>query len=286
LDLGQRQLEQNQRRLDAGVGTEVEVLQAEANLARRQEERLFADVTLRAAQDKLKAKLFPGTNEKTWDAQISPVTPLPSSVDGAVPPWTAALALALENRAELRQQRLAIDAADLSVAVSKSERLVGLDLELSSRARGFDGNNRDAFDSATSFEYPANRAALTLSVPLGNRSASNAERAARANARSARLVYNQIESQVAAEVREAVRQILYQSEAVKAAAKSLELARRQLSAEDARYREGLSTNFQVLEFQQQLAEALSSEKRARVLYAKALATLAKSEGVLGERETR
>jgi outer membrane protein TolC len=64
------------------------------------------------------------------------------------------------------------------------------------------------------------------------------------------------------------------------------LARRHLSAEAARYREGLTTNCQVLEFQQQLAEALSSEKRARVLYAKALATLAKSEGVLGERETR
>lgn len=286
LELGRRQQDQNQRRLDAGVGTEVEVLQAEANVARRIEERLLADVNVRAAQDKLKAALFPGTDAASWDSRISPTTPLPESLDPLVPPWTAALAVALENRAELRRQRLEIDAKDLLIERSRSERLVGLDLELSTRARGFDGDSLEAFESASSFEFPAHRAALQLSMPLGNRSARNAERAARASARAARLVYDQLESQIVAEVRGSVRQILYQSEAVKAAVKSLELARRQLVAEEARYREGLSTNFQVLEFQQQLAEALSTEKRVRVNYAKALATLAKAEGVLGEKESR
>ena len=62
LELGRRQQDQNQRRLDAGVGTEVEVLQAEANVARRVEERLLADVNVRAAQDVLKGALFPGTD--------------------------------------------------------------------------------------------------------------------------------------------------------------------------------------------------------------------------------
>ena len=203
-----------------------------------------------------------------------------------LPPWTAALSVALENRAELRRQRLEIDASDLRVDSAKNESLVGLDLELSTRARGFDGDSLEAFESATSFEFPAHRAALSLNMPLGNRTARNAERAARAGARNSRLVYDQLESQIVAEVRDAVRQILYQSEAVKAAVKSLELARRQLVAEEARYREGLSTNFQVLEFQQQLAEALSTEKRVRVAYAKALATLLKAEGILGEKESR
>ena len=69
---------------------------------------------------------------------------------------------------------------------------------------------------------------------------------------------------------------------MRAAAVSLDLAQRQLSAEQARYREGLSTNFQVLEFQQQLAAAMSSEKRARVNFAKARAALESAEGVLGE----
>ena len=286
LELGRRQLDQNERRLSAGVGTGVEVLQAEANVARRIEERLLADVNVRAAQDKLKAALFPGTQKASWDTHIVPITPLPSDTGARVPSWDSALVLALENRSELRQQRLEIDAGDLRLQRAKSERRFGLDLELSSTSNGFDGESNEAFEGATSYEFPSHRAALVFDLPIRNRAASNAERAERVRGRSARLVYDQLESQVVAEVREAVRQIAYQTEAVKAAEKSLELARRQLDAEEARYREGLSTNFQVLEFQKQLAESLSSEKRARVAYAKALAALAKAQGILGEQERR
>ena len=43
----------------------------------------------------------------------------------------------------------------------------------------------------------------------------------------------------------------------------LQVFERQLEAEQSRYREGLSTNFEVLSFQQQLAEALYSKNLAR-----------------------
>ena len=98
--------------------------------------------------------------------------------------------------------------------------------------------------------------------------------------RSARLTYDQLESQIVEEVRAAVRNTNYSIEAVRAAAASTELARRQLAAEQARYREGLSTNFQVLEFQQQLAESLYSQTLARANLAKALIALRRSQGVL------
>jgi outer membrane protein TolC len=95
----------------------------------------------------------------------------------------------------------------------------------------------------------------------------------------AHLEADRLELAITTEVRDAVRQVEYQAEAVRAATKSLELARRQLAAEEARYREGLSTTFQVLEFQQQLAAALSSEKRARAEFVKARAALAKAQGL-------
>ena len=74
----------------------------------------------------------------------------------------------------------------------------------------------------------------------------------------------------------------YQAEAVNAAQKSLEAAQRQLAAEEARYRNDLSTNFQLLEFQLRLVEAMNSEQTARVNYVKALYQLESSQGVLGE----
>jgi outer membrane protein len=282
LALGREQLEQNRRRLEVGVGTEVEVLQAEANVAQRIEQRLLAEVNVRSAADVLKAILFPGVDPGTWNRELQPVTPLPQPTATPVPPWESALVVALDQRSELRQQRMAIDQGELRLERARSERKIGLDFNLTSTARGFDGDSADAFQSAAEWEFPSNRAELILNVPFGNRTAKNAERSARAQVQSARIVFDQIESRIASEVRDAVRQILYQAEAVKAAVTSLGLAQRQLSAEEARYKEGLSTTFQVLEFQQQLSTALSSEKRARVNYAKALAALRKAEGVLGE----
>ena len=58
LALGEKQLAQNQRRLEVGVGTEVEVLQAEANVALQIEALLRSRTTLAAADDALKAQVF------------------------------------------------------------------------------------------------------------------------------------------------------------------------------------------------------------------------------------
>ncbi len=286
LALGREQLSQNQRRLDAGVGTEVDVLQAEANVAVRVQERLQAEVTVRSAADKLKASLFAGGDAKRWEIELEPITPLPEDVSGAAPPWEAALAVALEQRPEIRQQRLEITRSEVELARTGSLRDPQLDLTLSSTSRGFDANSSDAFSSASQWEFPSNQAALSFSIPIGNRAASNSERIARARLRSAHLSADQLELTITTDVRDAVRQIAYQAEAVRAATSSLGLARRQLEAEEARYREGLSTTFQVLQFQQQLAQALSAEKQARVAYVKAQAALRKAQGLTGETERR
>ncbi|MCE9594970.1 MAG: TolC family protein [Planctomycetes bacterium] len=278
LGLGREQLDQNQRRLDAGVGTEVDVLQAQANVAVREQERLRAEVDVRAAADLLKASLF-ANDYKRWDVEIEPVTPLPTEFPITVVPWQAALSVALDQRPEVREQRFAIERSEVEIVRARSEREPALDLTLSSTALGFDPDSGDAFQSASTWEFPSNQAALSFSVPFFNRAGKNAERAARADLIRAHLEADRVELRITTEVRDAVRQVEYQAEAVRAAAKSLELARRQLEAEEARYREGLSTTFQVLEFQQKLAEALSSEKRARADAVKASAALTKAQGL-------
>ena len=128
--------------------------------------------------------------------------------------------------------------------------------------------------------FHAASASLTWSTPLRNRAAENALEAARLGVRSARLVYEQVETGILTEVRAAVRDSLYQAEAVRAAGTSYDLARRQLEAEEARFEQGLATNFQVLEYQQQLAQAKANLVAARVAYAKARTALARAEGEL------
>ena len=82
------------------------------------------------------------------------------------------------------------------------------------------------------------------------------------------------------EVRTAVRDVAFQTASVKAARETARLADEQLKAEQARHAIGLSTTFEVTEFQQTLAQARSDLVADRAGYAKSLAGLAYAEGRL------
>ncbi|MCA8980385.1 MAG: TolC family protein [Planctomycetes bacterium] len=283
LELVTEQLARERRRVDVGVGTEVEVLEAQAQVARREEALLLADVRVREAEDAMKQVLFPGTDADVWETRIVPKTDLPESATAeGLPDWTETLAVAKEHRPILEQQRLAIESAELRYDFAKNDARVGLDLNLSMSGNGYSGEQSQAIEEAVGFEYPTYTAGLAFVAPIGNRTRRNAERAARAQVRSSRLLYDQAESQVAGEVRDAVRQVVYQSKAVEAAQRSLEASLRQYEAENARHREGISTAFRLLEFQNQLEEAALSERAARVAYQKALVQLRAAQGLLGD----
>jgi len=121
---------------------------------------------------------------------------------------------------------------------------------------------------------------LTWNMPIGNTTATRAAQAAETRMKIANLEYDRLEMSVLAEVRAAVRDLLYRTEAVRAAVSSLTLDRRQFEAEQLRYDEGLSTNYQVLEFQRDFVEARRNELQSRVEYVKAQARLLAVQGAL------
>ena len=286
LQTGQQQLDQSRRRLELDVGTEVDVLQAETNVAQLEQQRLLSESNLRASEDGLRRLLFqriegdPSGEAQTWDWPIDPLTPLPEVAENLAPEWMKSLERALRQRPELTRQRLEIEASDVRLDRAKSSKLPALDLGLQASSAGFDEEPTDAFDTAVGFDFPTYTGSLTFSVPIGNRTAKYAERSARAAVRASRVVYDQVELNVLAEVRAAVRDLVYAAASVSAAQKSSEFAERQLAAEQARFREGLSTTFQVLEFQRDLVTARSTLTIARAQYAKAVVSLQHAEGEL------
>jgi outer membrane protein TolC len=283
LALAQAQVDQDRRRLEAGLGTELDVVQAQATVATREEERLNRDFLVRAAADGLRKMIFPGTDAALWDTSLVPGTPLPTEASGdVVPAWATAMNVAIERRAELREQRTRIDEAELRHRRTQVERKPQLDLELSTSGQGFSTSAGDAFDTALTYDFPTYRASLVFGVPIGNTSARFAEKAAWAEIRRTRLEYDQIETTVVADVRAAVREVVFAAESVRATRKSLELSERQLAAEQARYAVDQSTNFQLLQFQTDLSTAMANERRARVAYARALVKLQAAQGVLGD----
>jgi HAE1 family hydrophobic/amphiphilic exporter-1 len=286
VELGRQQLAQDERRLEVGAGTEVDVLQAETNVAQQEEQRVRAHYRVRQARDTLRRMLSPRPEEDfqlfldAWDWPIVTLTALPEVESGAREEWRVSLQRALENRPELAQRRLEIQRAELEVVRTRSDRRPRLDLEISTSSAGFDTDPAEAFSEGLGWEFPSSSVALTFSVPILNRSAKNAENAARSALRSARLAYDKNELDILADVRSSTNSVAEQRESVGAAIKSRTLAQRQLEAEETRQEVGLSTTFQVLQFQEDLAQALSTEVAAKAAYAKARAKLLHAEGAL------
>ena len=299
-ELGVEQLRQDERRLEVGAGTEVDVLQSETNVAQSWEQLLQAGNTVLAAEDTLRTLLFvdslaageSGGVETSWEWPLVPTTEFPP-IEGADVPtldaqgddpvlWRSSAATALNHRPEIAQARFDVDVAEVQLERARSDRRPQLDLVVTATSVGFDADPSDALSEATGFDFPEYRGSLVFSLPLRNRTARFAERSARAAVRNAELQYEIRELDILTEVRAAVRDLRYSAIAALAAETSRELAERQLAAEQARQRNGLSTTFQVLEFQQTLAEARSDERAARAAYAKAQAALEHAEGVLGD----
>ena len=279
-ELGQSRLQQSERRLAAGVGTSVDVIQSRVELATRHEALIQSQNAVAQTMDVLRRLIFSGKREGMWDTELVPTAGLPDdvSVDG-LEGLSGNLATALAERPGLRQRQMDIDVARLSHAQRISERMSGLDLAFSAASGSVGARSGSTFGQTMDFRYPTYGASLNYSLNLGNRTASYAERSGRASVRAAIIEYDREELQVTSEVRAAQRGVHFAVEQVAATTTSLELARRQLEAENARFAQDLSTTFQVLEFQHSLIEAMSNERSARAGFVKALAELDNALGV-------
>lgn len=283
LDLGREQLVREEQRLAAGDGTEVDVLQARTEIATRSEQLLQSENDVASAADALRALLLADQDADGWRRTIEPMTPLPEVSEAPIhASWEAAWQVALERRSELRQTRLDVDAARLRLRRANSDRLADLDLTFNLSSGANDEQLRDAARDTFQFDFPTWSVLLRYELPLGNRTAVNAEHAARERVRTAIVRHQEQELAVLADVRRAVREVQYRATAVAASAESLDLAQRQLDAERARFDAELSTTFRVLEFQQAWIEASSNARRARADYAKSLVDLRRAQGLVGE----
>lgn len=84
-----------------------------------------------------------------------------------------AIDLALENRADLKQLRLQLDASRLEERVAKRNLLPALSLNAGLGARGIEDHFNDSFDQVRTGKGRWWSVGLQLSVPLGNRAAKS-----------------------------------------------------------------------------------------------------------------
>jgi outer membrane protein TolC len=297
LQLARDLLAKNKKEVEVGQLAPLEILNSEAAVASREADILQAEALIRRCEDVLKSIINLSREE---GGQLKKVAPLDKprfekkdiSLD-------AALAEAYEKRPDLGMTRKSIETNQLNVSVARNQMLPGLDLQLSYSSPGisgdrliYAGNNAfsgvvigkekgdssKALRDALKFLYDNWTVAVTLSLPLSNF-------LTRAEYARARLELDQNlaklktqEQQVYLEVSDAVRSIETDAKRVDAYRIARELAEKRLEAEEKKLNVGLTINYFVLQYQEELANARSMEIKALVDYNLSLAKLEKAMG--------
>ncbi|MEK7220140.1 MAG: TolC family protein [candidate division NC10 bacterium] len=280
LRLAQDLVALNTARVRAGVAAPVEVTQAEAQEAARVQDVILAEKAVRDAEDTLKVVLNLPVGGG-WGQEIRP-TDTPSFEVKPIN-QNEAIQKALENRYEYKSAKLDIDNRELSVRLTRNQLLPDLSLTSSVSTNGFGGVYGSDLSEMGSSHFASYSVGVVLTVPLGNRSAQASYLKAKLTADQARTSLKQLVLQITQQVREAVRRVESDAKRVEANRAARVLAEEQLRVEQRRLEAGVTTTFNVLSFQRDLAAAQGNEIRAITDYNKSLANLEKVRGTVLER---
>jgi len=296
LKLAQDLLAKNKREVDVGILAPIEILSAQTEVASREADILQAEAMVKNNEDLLKTIINLAAEEKGVEADIIPVDK--PAFDKKEVNLDDALLTALENRPDLRANRFDVKNKEIDLSYARNQLLPDLSVLASYWSPGVSGTqiiydisdpfgppidtipggSSDALKDAFGLKYKNWYVGLTLSIPL-NSVLSRAEYAqARVNLDQALFRLKNQEQQVFLEIKNAVRGVQTDYKRVHAYRIARELAEKKLEAEEKKLKVGLTTNYVVLQYQRDLADAHSAELQAIIDYNLSLARLDKALG--------
>ncbi|MDP6482515.1 MAG: TolC family protein [Nitrospinota bacterium] len=276
LALARNLLRRNRIQVEVGTLAPIEIIQAEASVATREADVITAERQVRDNDDLLKRALNLPKNFRAWDVRILP-TDTPSVIRRA-PDVRKSYGMALKDRPDYAQAKLDIENKNIQVKFAKNQLLPTLDLTGSIALNGLSDEFGEAVDDFGRGEFYQWAVGFKVEFPLRNRAAKSTLTRRKLETAQALLSLKNLEQQILLEVREAVRGILTAQKRVTATRAARALTERQLDAEEKKFAVGLSTSFKVLEFQEDLATARSTETRAIIDQIKALVTFRRFTG--------
>lgn len=301
LDLARQQFERNKVQVEIGTLAPIETIQAEQQVATNELQLTQAQQALADARDDLRRLInVEAAAQADWDTPL--VAADEPQVSGEVVDLQAAIQLALESDPQLRSLRVGARSRALSVRTARNELRPQLNftgsLTLSGqggdtliRGGGFgssdileiqEGGFSDALGNLFSGEFNNWQVGLQVQFPINNWAAKAQHAQAVINERQQLLQIADREQQLRVDITKAVRQVTSGAQQVAQAAVARELAERQLDAEERKFAVGTTTNFEVLTFQRDLANARTSELQSITNYMNSVARLEQAKGTLLE----
>jgi len=292
----------NRKKVEVGTLAPIQITEAEAGVASREEGVIIAQADIRNAEDNLRRIMNVPPDSPDWTMAITPSDKLP--FEPAEIDLGAMIRAALEERPEIRQAKQDLRTKELRYRFSQNGTKPGLDALGSYSPRGdnvdralvdltgdgipdlartfIHGSTKDSvrevFDNVN-YDWSVG---LSLSIPIGNRAAKAVEAQTHIALEQSQLTLQNLERGIQVEVRTAVRAVDTGVKRVASARSNVVLQVKKLEAEQKRYDNGMSTSFQVLSFQNDLTAARSAEIAAITAYNKAVVDLGRVTATLPE----
>lgn len=287
LELAEQSLKDNRARVEIGTMAPIDIVQAEAEVAQREESVILAEAAISRAEDRLRALVFNPSSPDFWRLRIEPTETVqfrPMAVD-----TDSAVANALQRRTDLSQSRKQLEANDVNIRFFRNQTLPDVNASVTYFSQAIGGTSfiRDpnsgfpgtivgqleksyASTLQTMFagDFPTWTFQMQISYPIGQANAEASLARARLQDQQFRRQIQSQELQVATQIREYGRQVTTNTKRVEATRSSRVLAERRLEAEEKKFQAGMTTSFLVFQAQRDLNQARNNELQALVDYVK------------------
>ncbi len=283
-----------QIRINVGASAPLDILQPNVQIATTDEDLINAVAAVRNAEDQLRALL--NLPQSDWGRPIIPTdnvtyTPMTVDVDQAV-------TRAYELRPELKETQLGTANRRVQYLYAKNQVLPRVDLSVDYNAAGVAGTALQidpltgqptgltstgythALSQVLGRDFPSWTVGVNIGLPILNIAAKAEAKRSQLDWEESRVNEDQVRQTIATGVRQTARAIDTTARQIGATRTAREAAEENVSAERKRYENGMVTNFEVLQIQQQLSTSRASELQALIGYNKAVAAFHRQVGDL------
>jgi outer membrane protein TolC len=289
LQLAREQLRNNRTRVEVGTMAPIDIVEAEAEVARNEEAVIVSEANIQSFQDRLRALIADPNSPDFWTMRLEP-TDQPLLAPQRAIDVDAAVRNALQNRTDIIETRKQIESAGINVRYFSNQRLPDVNLEatyglvglggtqyefgsggfpppiVGQTARGFGSVLGDVFRN----QFPSWTLGVSIGYPIGRSDAEAGLARSRLQVQQGQVSIKNQELQITTAVRDAGRQVNTNLKRVQATQVARQLAEQRLAAEQKKFNVGMSTTFIVFQAQRELTAARNNELRAIIDYNRSL----------------
>jgi outer membrane protein len=283
LDLALESLKNNNTRVEVGMMAPIDIIEAEAEVAANEENLINADARIKTVEDRLRALILNRATPDFWILRLEPtdapsMTPIAIDVEGAI-------ANALANRTDIARVKKELENTDLGIKLARNQQLPGLDVTANYNVIGVAGTqfvfgqgfpppvesqSQRAFGQALQDVFGQDfrtwSVRLNFNYPIGTSTAEANLASSRLQRQRGSVQLQELELIISTTVRDAARQVETNLRRVEATRKARDRAEQRLAAQEKRMTVGMSTTFELVQAQRDLARQRQNEVNAVIDY--------------------